>query len=229
MLKFAGLLENSFVDWDGKLSAVLFLPGCNFRCGFCHNPELVTPSESLELRDEDFVLSRLDSISDWVDGVVITGGEPTIHSGLPSFIARLKERFPVKLDTNGTNPAMLKQLLDAHLLDYVAMDVKSSLESYPKAVRAEADVSKIKESISILKASSINYELRTTAVPGIHDRQEFEKIAALVKGCKRYVLQGFGPKNCLEPSFSELRPLPPEALRAFRDQMIALGIPAVVR
>ncbi len=229
MLKFAGLLENSFVDWDGKLSSVLFLPGCNFRCGFCHNPELVFPSKELELRDEDFVLSRLDGISDWVDGVVVTGGEPTINQGLPSFIARLKEKYPVKLDTNGTNPGMLKQLLDAHLLDYVAMDVKSSLEAYPKAVRAEVDVSKIKESISVLKASSVNYELRTTVIPGIHDKQEFEKIASLVKGCKRYVLQSFSPKNCLEPSFCELRPFPPEELNAFKEYLVSLGIPAVVR
>jgi len=229
MLKFAGFLENSFVDWDGKLSAVLFLPGCNFRCGFCHNPELVSPSESLELRDEDFVLARIDGISDWVDGVVITGGEPTLHAGLPSFIARLKAKFPVKLDTNGTNPKMLKELLDAHLLDYVAMDVKSSFESYPKIVRSEVDVSKIKESISVLRASSVNYELRTTVIPGIHDQAEFKKIAALVKGCKRYVLQGFGPHNCLDPAFCELRPLPPEDLTAFRDYLISLGIPAVVR
>ncbi len=229
MLQFAGFLENSFVDWDGRLSSVLFLPGCNFRCGFCHNPELVNPPKDLELKDEASVLEKIDALSDWIDGVVITGGEPTIHSGLPAFISRLKEKYPVKLDTNGTNPGMLRDLIDKGLLDYIAMDVKSSLGSYSKVAGVEVDISKVKESIMLLKSSKIEYEFRTTLVPGLHDDSELREIAKLISGCRRYVLQGFGPDNCLDPSFSSITPFSPAALEAFKALLISLGIPAVLR
>lgn len=228
-LRFAGFLENSFVDWDGRLSSVLFLPGCNFRCGFCHNPELVNPSKDLELKDEDFVIARLDSLSDWIDGVVITGGEPTINSSLPAFISRLKEKYPVKLDTNGTNPDMLDSLLKDGLLDYVAMDIKSSLPSYSKVAGVDVDISKIKESISLLKSSGVGYEFRTTLVPGFHDEKEIREIAELVSGCSKYVLQGFSPDNCLDPSFSSISPFSPDVIDSFRDVLVSLGVPAVVR
>ena len=205
-----GFVDISFVDWDGKVSSVLFLPNCNFRCPFCHNVNLVLNPETIETIPFEYLDSQLDSQKGWIDGVCITGGEPTLHSDLPDLISKIKQMgFLVKLDTNGTNPNLLKELLDKNLLDYVAMDVKAPLtvEKYSKAigVNAEKLLEKVKESISLLMNSGIDYEFRTTVVPTLHDSDDIKQICHSLKGCKKYVLQKFDVnigQTVLDPTFT---------------------------
>jgi pyruvate formate lyase activating enzyme len=174
-MRIGNLLENSLIDWEGMLTAVVFTKGCNFRCGFCHNPSLVIPE--LLNQTDDFSESQLYSFlknrKPWFDGVVITGGEPTIHADLPDFIFRIKQLdIKIKLDTNGTNPKMLKKLIEDELVDFVAMDVKTIVkaEYYQKITNCNDPelTGKIEESISILRSSNIQYQFRTTAVPDFH-------------------------------------------------------------
>ena len=204
-----GFIDISFVDWDEKISSVLFIPSCNFRCPFCHNVNLVLCPEKLETIPFEDIEDQLKRHKGWTDGVCITGGEPTIHSSLPELCSKIKKMdFLVKLDTNGTNPIMLKELMDRKLVDYVAMDIKSPLtaEKYSKAtgVNAESLLENVKESIRLLMESSIDYEFRTTVVPTIHDVEDIEQICRSLKGCRKYVLQKFDVsigKTVIDPDF----------------------------
>ena len=204
-----GFVDISFVDWDGKISSVIFLPNCNFRCPFCHNLNLVFNPEKLDTIPFEQVENQLDSQRGWTDGVCITGGEPTLHSSLPELCSRIKRMgLMVKLDTNGTNPTMLKELMDMKLVDYVAMDIKAPLtiEKYSKAtgVNAEKLLENVKESIQLLMESAIDYEFRTTVVPSIHTLEDIKKVCRSLKGCRKYVLQKFDVsigKIVLNPEF----------------------------
>jgi pyruvate formate lyase activating enzyme len=209
-LEIKGFLDVSFVDWDGKVSSVIFLPNCNFRCPFCHNVNLVLNPENLESIPFEHVEGLLRKQKGWIDGVCITGGEPTLHSDLPDLCSRLKKMgFSVKLDTNGTNPTMLKELVDRKLVNYVALDIKAPLtiEKYGEAagVKAEEMLERVKESIELLLESDIDYEFRTTVVPDIHDMDDIEQISRSVRRCKKYVLQKFDislGKTSIDPSFT---------------------------
>jgi len=208
-MEIKGVIDVSFVDWDGKLSSVIFLPNCNFRCPFCHNVNLVLDPEKLETIPFGYVEEQLENQRGWIDGVCITGGEPTLHKDLPELCSRLKKmEFLVKLDTNGTNPSMLKELVDRRLVDYVAMDIKAPLtvEKYSKAtgVNAEKLLEKVKESINLLLGSSMDYEFRTTVVPTLHDEECIKQICYSLKGCRKYVLQKFDVsigKTTIDPDF----------------------------
>jgi len=197
------------VDWDGKISSVLFLPTCNFRCPFCHNVNLVLCPEKLDTIPFEYIEDQLKKQKGWTDGVCITGGEPTLHSSLPELCSRIKKMgLMVKLDTNGTNPTMLKELMDMKLVDYVAMDIKAPLtiEKYSKAtgVNAEKLLENVKESIRLLMESGIDYEFRTTVVPSIHSLEDIKQISRSLKGCRKYVLQKFDVsigKTVLDPEF----------------------------
>ncbi|MCW4022778.1 MAG: anaerobic ribonucleoside-triphosphate reductase activating protein [Candidatus Bathyarchaeota archaeon] len=205
-----GFVDLSFVDWDGKVSSVLFLPNCNFRCPFCHNVNLVLNPESIETIPFEYINEQLKNQKGWIDGVCITGGEPTLHSDLPDLIPKIKQMgFLVKLDTNGTNPDTLKELLDKKLLDYVAMDVKAPLtvEKYSKAIGVNAKklLEKVKQSISLLMNSDTDYEFRTTVVPTLHDPDDIKQICHSLEGCKKYVLQKFDVnigQRVLDPTFT---------------------------
>jgi pyruvate formate lyase activating enzyme len=195
-MKIKGFLDVSFVDWDGKLSSVIFLPNCNFRCPFCHNVNLVLHPTKLKTIPFEDIEEQLKKRKGWIDGVCITGGEPTLHTDLPELCIRLKKMgFLVKLDTNGTNPIMLKELIDQRLVEYVAMDIKAPLNTkkYSDATDTQAEemLEKVKESIKLLLAANVDYELRTTVVPGIHDVDDIEQICYSVRGCRKYVLQKF--------------------------------------
>ena len=204
-----GFVDFSFVDWDGKISSVIFLPNCNFRCPFCHNVNLVLNPEKLETIPLEYIENQLTKQKGWTDGVCITGGEPTLHSSLPELCFRIKNMgFLVKLDTNGTNPTMLKELIDRKLLDYVAMDIKAPLtvKKYSKAtgVNVESLLENVKESIRLLLESSIDYEFRTTVVPTIHDLDDIKQVCRSLKGCKKYVLQKFDVsigQTVIDPDF----------------------------
>jgi pyruvate formate lyase activating enzyme len=195
-LDLKGFLDVSFVDWDGKVCSVVFLSRCNFRCPFCHNVNLVLYPETLETIPFEIIEKNLKRQKDWIDGVCITGGEPTLNSTLPDLCSKIKKMgFLVKLDTNGTNPTMLKELVDSKLVDYIAMDIKAplTLEKYSKAtdVNTEKLLENVKTSIQILKESNIDYEFRTTVVPTLHKVDDVKQICQSLQGCKKYVLQEF--------------------------------------
>ena len=220
-----GFIDVSFVDWDGKVSAVMFLPNCNFRCPFCHNLNLVLNPENIETIPFEQVKKQLEKQRGWIDGVCITGGEPTLHSNLSELCSRLKKMgFLVKLDTNGTNPAILKELMNKGLIDYVAMDIKAPLtaEKYSRAsgVKAEELLQKVKESIEALLESNIDYEFRTTVVPTLHDLEDIRQICRSLVGCRKYVLQKFDVslgKETLNPEFMKLKPFTDEDMQKFLD------------
>ena len=191
-----GFIDVSFVDWDGKLTSVIFLPNCNFRCPFCHNVNLVLNPEKLETIPISYLEDQLEQQKDWIDGICITGGEPTLHKDLPDLCFLLKKKgFQIKLDTNGTNPSMLMELIGRNLIDYVAMDIKAPLtdKKYSKAtgVNTKKTLKNVKESIKLLIESNMDYEFRTTVVPTLHDKEDIKQICHSLKGCKKYILQKF--------------------------------------
>ncbi|MBN2121531.1 anaerobic ribonucleoside-triphosphate reductase activating protein [Candidatus Micrarchaeota archaeon] len=219
-LDFAHIQKTSLIDYPGEVSSTLFTVGCNMRCPFCHNRSLVIPEEFPPQRvSAEQALTELSRRQSYVGAVVITGGEPTIHPELPWFISSLKEQgFLTKLDTNGTNPEMLSELYSAGALDYVAMDIKSSLEDYEEAAGSEVDIASIKESADIIRSSGVAYEFRTTVVPGLHDLQKMGEIGKWLKGSSLYILQAFSSKGgTLEPSFMSKKPFNEAELRALAD------------
>lgn len=220
-LDVRGFLETSFLDWDGKISAVVFVAGCNFRCPFCHNSPLVLEPKNLKAFSVEEIDSFITERQDFIDGVVITGGEPCLHKGLPEFCKHYKDLgFLVKLDTNGTNPDQLKDLIDQKLIDCVAMDIKAPFdERYNKTAGAKVDLEKIKESAKLLMlrgARGFDYEFRLTVVPGLIDEKEIEEIGKTLRGAKKFVLQQFVPENCLDKSYAEIKPYNDNKLRSFQ-------------
>lgn len=191
-----GFIDVSFVDWDGKVTSVIFLPNCNFRCPFCHNVNLVLNPEKIETIPFENIENQLLKHKEWIDGVVVTGGEPTLHNDLPELLFKIKKMgFKTKLDTNGSNPKMLRKLLDKNLVDYVAMDIKAPLnvKSYSRIVGVKVNnlLKKVKESIKILMGSGIEYEFRTTIVPTLHDLEDIKEICLFLKNCRKFVIQRY--------------------------------------
>ena len=187
-----GFQKTTLLDYPGKLAATIFLGGCNFRCPFCHNREIVVhPNQSNEL-DRSEILHTLSKRSNILDAVCITGGEPTLFPDLPELIKEIRELgLLVKLDTNGSNPDMLQSLIDQKLLDYVAMDLKNSPSKYPLTIGHSLDLDKIYTSVDLLKQNMVDYEFRTTVVKELHNAQDFVEIGQWISGAKRYYLQNF--------------------------------------
>ena len=188
-----GLEKLSLVDYDGKVAATVFTGACNFKCGFCHNGPLVNDVDSLNTFSEDDILSYFSARKNILDGVCITGGEPTLHKDLPFFIEKIKKiGLSVKLDTNGTNPEMIKSLFDSGLCDYFAMDIKNDKETYAKTIGLpKYDTSKIEKSVDFFLTGKADYEFRTTLINEYHKKENMEKIAVWIKGAKKYFLQKF--------------------------------------
>ena len=222
-MEIKGFINLSLVDWDGKLSSVIFLPSCNFRCPFCYNCTLVLHPERVETIPFERVEDYLKKQRGWIDGVCITGGEPMLHSDFPDLCSKLKEMsFLVKVDTNGTNPMMVKELMDRRLIDYIAVDIKAPLtvEKYSKAtgINAEKLLGKVKETVKILLRSKMDYEFRTTVVPTLHEGEDILEICDGIKGCIKYVLQKFDVslgKTTIDPEFSKLKPFTDEEMKTF--------------
>lgn len=190
-----GLQKLTLIDYPGKVAAAIFTVGCNFRCGFCHNPELVMNHES-GIRNQEFdekqILDFLKSRRGLLDGVVITGGEPTIQPDLPDFVRKVKEMgFLVKIDTNGANPEMIEKLNQEKLVDFWAMDIKAPLEKYEAAVGSPVDLSAIKKSAEAIKKSGVDYEFRSTLVAGLHTFEDVAQMARAIAGAELFVLQKF--------------------------------------
>jgi pyruvate formate lyase activating enzyme len=218
-INIRGFLETSFLDWDGKVSSLVFLPGCNFKCPYCSNWLLVHEPDSLPEVKLEKIEHFLKERKDFIDGVVITGGEPTIHPWLPELIKRFKALgLLVKLDTNGTNPNHLTTLLANHLVDYIAMDIKAPLnEKYDLACGTKVNLAEIKESIKLIMNSGIDYEFRTTVVPNILGAAEIEEIAKTIAGAKKYVLQQFVPAHSMIKEMQALDPHPTETILALAE------------
>jgi pyruvate formate lyase activating enzyme len=214
-MKFGGFQKTSLIDFPGRISSILFTTGCNLRCPFCYNRRLIVDPKPPFLSEED-ALKILESRRRYVDAVVITGGEPTLNKDLPAFVRRLEEKgFSVKLDSNGFFPQVLERCLPH--LDYVAMDVKTSLEKY-KMLGAK-ETSGLLRSIGLLKEKKVDYEFRNTTVPGVVDEEDIPKMGRMVKGGRLFVFQQFRPENTLDETFSDLKPYPPDVIARFADVM----------
>lgn len=201
-MKIGGIQKLSLVDFPGTPSAALFTIGCNMRCGYCHNPELVLPERYADAIPEGDILDFLATRVGRLEGVVISGGEPTMHEDLPEFIRKVRAiGFKIKLDTNGTNPHVLRELYAENLLDFVAMDIKGPIRRYQEIVARPIDTDAILESINLIKSSGVDHEFRTTTVKSQISFEDFDEIGELVKGSPRYALQKFVPKRTLNPQF----------------------------
>lgn len=202
MFVIGGIQKTSLVDFPSKVAAIVFTQGCNFRCGYCHNPSLISKSH-FELDSESFTkekfFSFLKNRIGKLDGVVITGGEPTLQSGLYDFIKEIKQmRFEVKLDTNGTNPKIIEHLIKDNLLDYIAMDIKAPIEKYDLITCVNTNKDNILKTIELIKNSKVDYEFRTTVLKSQLSYENFDQIGHMIEGAKRYYLQKFVPAEILD-------------------------------
>jgi len=195
-----GLQKTTLLDYPGKVASTIFTVGCSFRCHFCHNPELVLPEkfDKKTFWSEEKILDFLESRVKLLDALVITGGEPTMHSGLESFIKKVRELgLLVKLDTNGTKPHIVERLIKKGLIDYIAMDIKAPWKKYEEVVGCSVDLEKIKKSVKIIIGSGIDHEFRSTVLPGLHSASDIIAMARQVKGADAYFLQQFRPAEKL--------------------------------
>ncbi len=219
-LPIKGLQKTSLIDYPGKLASVIFVGGCNFRCPFCHNAEIVLNPDKMPDISEEETLKFLESRKKWVEGVVLTGGEPTIHKDLPYFIEKIKKLgYPVKLDTNGTNNVMLRQLIKAGFLDYIAMDIKAPPPKYEAAAGVSGGLIDIKESVKDIMASGIKYEFRTTVVPKLHTEADIIEIGKWLNGADKFVIQQFRPVTPINPDYKMEKAYPRTKLDDFADKL----------
>ena len=200
-MTFGGLEKFTLIDYPGKIACVAYTIGCNFRCPYCHNPELVDETVESRITEKEF-FDFLGERTHILEGVVITGGEPTMHGDLPAVMERIKSLgYLVKLDTNGTNPVMLHQVVEAGIVDYVAMDIKSPLRKYSATVARPVDIEAIQSSIDFLLSAPVEYEFRTTVIKGMQTPEDIEEMGKEIKGARRYFLQKFIPTKILNPQF----------------------------
>ncbi len=214
------MIETSFLDWDGKIVTTLYVPNCNFRCPYCHNWPLFENPDEFEDVEHARIFDYLEGHRDFIDGICLTGGEPTLYPELEGFLGEIKKMgFQIKLDTNGSNPELLEALVEKDLVDYVAMDIKTSLdERYDRASGVKTDLDSLKKSIGLLMRSGIDYEFRTTVVPTIVENKDVNNIAEYIKGAKKLVLQQFvGPGSYLE----EVAGIEPFERQVFNDMVLS--------
>ena len=203
-MQIAGLQKSSLVDYPSKIAAVVFTLGCNFRCPYCHNPNILTAVSTNKLFDEAAVFDFLKTRKGKIDAVVVSGGEPTLQKDIGDFFKKLKELgFLTKLDTNGSSPKILEYLIKEELLNYVAMDIKAPIEKYKEIARVNIDTNNILKSIGILKNSKIGYEFRTTTVKSQLSFEDFENIGKMLCCTENYYLQKFKPDITLNPDFAK--------------------------
>lgn len=207
---FGGIQKNSLIDYPEKISCVLFLSGCNFRCPYCHNPQLVneTPTSPGYLTEKWF-LEFLKERKEFLEGVVLSGGEPTLQNQLPSLCQKIKDSgYPIKIDTNGSRPDILKYLIAEDLVDYIAMDVKTTPDAYYPDITEAIHSDAILSSIQIIMESKIDHEFRTTCVKPFITEETIRKIIVLLDGANRFVLQQFQNTNILNPAFFDHTVIP---------------------
>jgi len=224
-IEIRGIVYISMLDWEGKIVTTLFTPRCNFRCPFCHNAELVLhPKKHRKIPLFD-ILYHLDKYKKWIDGICLTGGEPCMYEDIDDFLVEIRKCKPkVKLDTNGSFPKTVARLIKKKLIDYVAMDIKTRLDDCGTSANYETasglkkiEKSDIKKSIKLIMGSGINYEFRTTVVPGIHTTEDILAIANHIKGAKKYYLQNFAASEALDPAYRKIQPYEKNDLEEMRD------------
>ncbi|MDP2926618.1 MAG: anaerobic ribonucleoside-triphosphate reductase activating protein [bacterium] len=225
-----GLQKTTLIDYPGKVACTVFLVGCNFRCPWCYSSELVLPEKIKKLpkmTERDFFKFLKDRQS-LLDGVVLCGGEPTLNQDLPEFVKKIKKLgFLVKLDTNGSNSKMLKRLIREKLINYIAMDIKAPIAAkiqnpkskYQKATGVKVNLKDIRKSIKIIKNSGVEYEFRTTCVPGIHSREDILQIARNIAPARAYFLQSFRPEKTLNSKLEKVRPYPRQFLSEIKKEI----------
>ena len=214
-MKIAGLQKFTLIDYPDKIACTVFFAGCNFRCPFCHNPELVLPEKMKEqprIPEKEF-FNFLKERKGLLEGCVLCGGEPLINKDLPQFCNKIKRLdYLIKLDTNGSNPRMLEKLIDEKLIDYVAIDIKAPKEKYSRVAGKEVNIENIEKSIKILKQSKADFEFRTTLVPTLLNKKDILKIARWIEPAPRYILQNFRPGKTIDPRFEKIKPYPEDYL-----------------
>ena len=223
-MKFAikGFDQMSLVDWDGMVATTLYVSGCNFRCPYCHNSGLVLFPDEFTSVSVDQVLSYIAEHNDFLDGVVITGGEPLMHGDIGELASLIHDAgVDVKVDTNGSFPEHLESLIDDELIDYVAMDVKAPLDfdSYSRSagINDRRTLERVRDSIDLLLEGRVDYEFRTTVVPALHRASDLELIADQIKGARKFVIQNFIARDPIDPSFSDETSYNEERLAEFKE------------
>ncbi len=214
-MEIKGFIQNSLLEWDGRISCVIFLPLCNFRCKYCHAGHLLEQN-LLESIEEKQILAYMEKQKNWLDGAVITGGEPTLHGyELLDFILRIKAiGLDVMLETNGTNPKWVKKLLNNNRINAISMDIKAPLDaaSYRKVTGVDFEIEFIRESVKLILQSAAEHEFRITLVPGLVGKKEVMKIVKELKGAQTIALQNFQPDHCLDKTLQQVSPFTPEQL-----------------
>lgn len=218
-MRLGGLQECSLIDYPGHICAIVFTIGCNFRCPYCHNPELVDETAE-EISEEDF-FKFLKKRKGRLDAVTITGGEPTMHDDLILFIKKIKELgFKVKLDSNGTKPSIIKQVQDEKLVDYIAMDIKAPLAKYEATIARPVDIKAMRESMDLLMSGDVPYEFRTTVIKSLLPPEDLEQIGKEIAGANNYYLQKFVSSKLLNPGFVRKTTYSDEEFEEFREMML---------
>ena len=214
MVAIKGLEKFAPKDFPGFIASTIFLPGCSFRCPYCHNGDLIVRPETLADVPLDLFCAFLDSRQGWLEGVCVTGGEPLLEPEIEGLLAVIKERrLLVKIDTNGSRPDRLARLIAAGLVDWIAMDAKAPLERYPEVVRASVDPIDIARSADIIRSSGLPHIFRTTVVPGLVGEDDIRKIGEWLNGAPLFRIQSFSPSRTLDPAFREVQPFSSEELR----------------
>jgi pyruvate formate lyase activating enzyme len=199
-MRIGGFQRFSLSDFPGRISAIVFTQGCGFRCAYCHNPELVEPSRFTPPIPVERILDFLKTRRNRLQGVVVTGGEPTVHADLPRFLESIKALgFAVKLDTNGSNPDLLQLIISERLAGFIAMDLKAPLPSYARVTRVDVKREDIARSLELVKTSGLPHELRTTYLESLLSDAEMSEVARTARGCERFALQRFHPTKILDP------------------------------
>lgn len=206
-MTFSGFIKSDLVNYPGMIASTVFTCGCNFRCPYCHNPEFVVMGSDEtyfgEVYTEDDILAYLKKRGAFLDALVISGGEPTLHQELPEFMRKVKELgLKIKLDTNGSRPEVLKDFIDQNLIDYVAMDVKAPVDKYH--LLGFKDTDSIKASIDILESSNVDHEFRTTCPRILLEEEDFPKMAELVGKRTKWYFQTFNPAKTLDPAYNNV-------------------------
>ncbi len=230
-MKIGGLQKTSLIDFPGRISCIVFTQGCNLRCPFCHNPELVLPEKFLPPLDTGEIMTFLEKRKKYLEGVVITGGEPCLEGeNLISFAKSLKAAgYLVKLDTNGTFPGVIKKALEEKVVDYLAMDVKGPLEKYEIVTGVKIDVKDVEESIALIKNSGLEYEFKTTVVKELLTISDFEKTGRLIEGAKLHYLQKFVLSKTVAPQPLSFHTYSDEEFEDIRNIMLKYVKECVVR
>lgn len=222
-MEIAGYIKTSLIEWPGKISSVIFVQGCNFKCPFCHNADLVL-GQGFSPIPEKRIFADLDSRKGWIDAVVVTGGEPTLQKDLLKFLKLLKElKLLIAIHTNGSNPEVLKKLLEEKLLDFIAMDLKGNFEDYDKYTNVQCTIYNVQKSMELIIKSGVEYEFRTTVVPTLHNKENLIKLANQIGSAsakasadkRKWFLQQFRPLNCLDKSFIKIKPYSKEQMEGF--------------